>query len=173
MTGRDRLPQDTDPRIHQFLDAWIAARRDSLVPVRADFDPTWIPRLLSSIYICAWLPDEGDFQCVLAGEEVNRAWGGNLSGKKIGEVIGEDDQPVMRQRWLEIIETPQIHYGLVSERLTQQKFYSAERLTVPLADKEGTPCFIMGLSLYTIGQVDFSRPALFPEDTIRIECAEI
>lgn len=173
MAGRDQLPPDADPRIIQFLDAWESARRGGLVPARRDFDPTRVPRLLSSVYICKWLPGDGDFQCVLAGEEVNRAWGGSLSGKKIGEVIGEADQPIIRQRWLEITGVPEIHYGLVTERMTEQNFYNAERLTVPLADRDGAVSFIMGLSLYTIGEVDLTRPALFPEDTIRIRCADL
>lgn len=166
-------PIESDRRIAQFLDAWNAAKKDNLVPRKSDFDPTVVPRLLSSIYICEWLPDMGDFQCVLAGEEVNKAWGSSLSGKRLGDVIGQDDHPVICDRWHTILDTPEIHYGMVTERMTEQNFYSAERLTVPLSDKGGIRCYIMGLSLYSFGKIDFTRPALIPEDTIRIACADI
>lgn len=162
-----------DPRIFEFLSAWRAARRGTMVPFRRDFDPLSIPRLLPHIWLYRYEPAAGDFVCRLAGEEVNAAWGRSIRGETLRTVVGEADHPTVFRRWQQIVSVPLLHYGSAVERLSALELRSAERLLVPLASDDETVDGVLGLSLYTISAANQDRTPLVPEDIIRIPCAEV
>lgn len=170
--GEARLV-DADPRIFDFLSAWKAARRRTLVPLRRDFDPSHIPGLLRHVWLYRFDPEAGDFVCKLAGEEVNLAWGRSIKGMTLRAIVGPVDHPVMLTRWHRLLTVPLVHYGSASERLSELETQTAERLLVPLASDPDTIDHVLGISLYTIGAADRARSALVPADTIQIPCAEL
>ena len=161
------------PEILQFFSAWHAIRGDRIVPYRRDFDPIAIPALLSSIWLYRYEHERGDFVCRLAGEDVNEAWGRNIKGRTLREVIGAHDHPMVLERWRRIVSGPMLHYGFAVERMTNQELRRAERLILPLANDADEICYTIGLSLYRIGPVDPMRTALHPEDVIQIPCTEL
>ena len=169
----ERQIPGADPRIFAFFQAWRAARRGGLVPLRGDFDPMTVPGLLANIWLYRFDPQRDDFVCRLAGEQINLAWGGSIRGKTLHQVVGAADHPVVLQRWKFILRVPLVHYGSAAERLSAQETRLAERLLLPLASGPDRVDHILGLSLYELAVVDRSRPALVAGDIVQIPCAEV
>lgn len=167
------LPAGSDARLFTFLDAWRGSRADSLVPTKRDFDLFQVPSLLRYTWLYRFDTDAGDFVCLLAGEDVNRAWGGPIKGKTLREVVGEQDHPIVLKRWREIIETPLIQYGAKDEKLTNQDIWRAERLLLPLASIEGRRNHVIGVSLYRLSAYEEARAPLIEEDIFQVPCAEV
>lgn len=165
--------RDADPRLLRFLAAWRAARAGAPMPRRRAFDPMTAPDLLPWIWLCAYDPAADDFVYRLAGEEVNAAWGRSLRGAALRDLLGPEDHPTVRRRWAEILEGPNLHYGLTRERLSALETQSAERLLAPLADDAGLPAYILGVSLYRVAASDPGRPPLTAEDYVRLPVAAL
>lgn len=169
---RSRLP-DADPRIHTFFAAWNAARHGKPIPSRRDFDPLAVAPLLKFVWIYRYEPDIPDFVCRLAGENVNDAWGRSIKGRRLLDIVGAADHPVVMERWLRILREPSIQYGARQERLSALDLHRAERLILPLTGDSGEAEFVLGISLYTVAHPDPNRPPLISEDIVRIPCAEM
>ncbi len=162
-----------DPRVFEFLHAWRATRTEGPVPFRAHFDPLTIPGLLKFVWLYRFDLDRGDFVCQLAGEGVNDAWGQGIKVRTLREIVGGEDHAIVSGRWREVVGQELIHYGKARERLSKQQTRRAERILAPMKSKDGVVDVILGMSLYRIGPVDRERPALVPEDIIRVPCAEL
>lgn len=167
------IPEDADPEIFEFLASWKSVRHGQIMPRKVDWNPMSVPRLLTAIYLYQLVPDLGDFRCLLAGETVNEAWGGSVKGRMLHDVVGPADHPTVIRRWMQILQTPLLHYGKATERLTELETRSAERLLVPLAGDDGRAEFVLGLALYRFSTPEVSREALVPEDIIQIPCAAV
>lgn len=165
--------QGADPRIFAFFRAWRMARREAMVPHRADFDPVGIPALLPHVWLYRYDAGLDDFVCRLAGEEVNAAWGRSIRGRMLQEIVGADDHPTVLRRWRQIVRVPLIHYGAAAERLSALETRSAERLLLPLASDGDVVDHVLGISLYRISGAARSRSALVPEDIVQVPCAEL
>jgi len=169
-TRANAIPEDADPDILFFLNAWKSARHGAIMPRKSDWNPMSVPRLLADIFLYQLDQERGDFRCLLAGETINDAWGGSVKGKMLREVVGPVDHPTVLGRWFQILRTPLLHYGKASERLTELRTRSAERLLTPLSNDDGEPEFVLGLALYRFSMSDLSQQSLFPEDIIQIPC---
>ncbi|RVU38892.1 PAS domain-containing protein [Hwanghaeella grinnelliae] len=167
------LPPGTDARLLVFFDAWRSARSGAAVPTKRDFDPFQMPALLRFTWLYRDDPVAGDFVCLLAGEEVNRAWGHPIKDKTLRQVVGDEDYPVVQARWRKIIDTPLVQYGAKQEKLSSQDLWRAERLLMPLASADGRIDHVIGVSLYRLAGSEQKRMALFEEDIVQIPCAEI
>jgi hypothetical protein len=170
----ERLAQ-ADPRLIALLRVWQAARQGDLVPRRGRFDPFSVPKLMPNLWLYRYDAERGDFVCRLAGEDVNRAWGRPIRGLTLREIVGEADHAAILERWHGILETPLIHYGTDRERLTALSLHRAERLLLPLADDASPHAVnqVLGASVYRLDPPEDTRPALYPEDIVRIPCSEI
>lgn len=167
----ERLP-DAHPAILRFFEAWTSVRQGRLVPRKPDFDPRHIPSLLTNVYLYRFDSDRRDFVCLLSGERINQAWNRSIRGLTLREILGERDHPTVLQRWRSIIETPLVHYGSESERLSRLDTQRAERLILPLESDNGID-HVIGLSLYTVGLADPDRQPLISSDIVRIPCIEL
>lgn len=169
----DLLPTEADPRLLTFFDAWRSSRGGKIVPNKRDFDPFAVPSLLRFTWLYRFDPAMGDFRCLLAGEEVNRAWGAPIKGKSLREIVGATDHPVVIARWLKIIETPLVQYGAKDEKLSNQDLWRAERLLMPLASPEGKCDHVIGVSLYRLAAQEDVHEPLISEDIQQFPCADI
>ena len=169
----DLLPEGTDERLLTFFDTWRASRHGALVPSKRDFDPFEVPSLLRYAWLYRFDPEAGDFVCLLAGEDVNRAWGGPIKGKTLREVVGEKDHPIVLERWRAIVDTPLVQYGAKDEKLSNQDLWRAERLLLPLASAGDRPDHVIGISLYRLAAQEEARAPLISEDILQMLCTDI
>ena len=162
-----------DPRVFSFIEAWMAARHGKLVPYRDDFDPMSVPTLLGSAWLYRYEPDLGDFVCRLAGEEIKAAWRGDLKGRSLREIIGDDDHAVVVARWRLVMAGPLIQFGAASEPRDGSTHRRVERLVLPLAEPGAGITHMLGLSLYALSRQNLTRTILVPDTTIQIPCADL
>lgn len=169
----DDLP-DPDSRILRLLNAWKAARHGGAVPRKTDFEPHAIPQLLSKIWLYGLEPDGSDFTCRLAGEDINRTWGGSIAGRAAKTLFGADDHRIIAEIWHAVLETPLIHYGK-AEKLQGNEIYAAERIVLPLRgdDADSTKGYVLGMSLYALDNLDKARPERILTNAFHIHCADI
>ncbi|MEC9346754.1 MAG: PAS domain-containing protein [Pseudomonadota bacterium] len=149
MPGFEGVPEP-GPEARLFLAGWLAARQGGLVPAKDSFDPGYMPRLLGHVWLYARDPETGVYSNRLAGEAVNRAWGFSLRGRTTSEIFPASEHDLIVGIWDRILDTPLIHYGR-RERLDGTSLYMAERMVTPLADADGRPRYVLGLTLYELG----------------------
>ena len=171
VSGIEALPGPSKP-VTVFLDAWKTARRGGLVPMKRDFDPIAVPRLLPDLWIYHYSRDENIFRCRLSGERINKAWGRSVAGKESEEVLGSADNVQVVAIWKQVLDTPLIHYTKL-DRFSENGLYVAERTVVPLCDESGARDFVLGLSLYSLGSaVDVAPPAV-TKTAYHIHCSDL
>ncbi len=130
------------------LNVWRAARKGFLVPQKQEIDPVTMPSLLRSTFLFRAKPAEGDITCLLAGEDINRAWGKPIKGCSLRDLMGENDYPIILERWKRMLETPLILYGRKTERFSTTSIWSQERLVMPLTSTDDRPDHVFGVTIY-------------------------
>lgn len=141
--ARPDIPFESE-HISALFDHWLSLWSPGNIPRRKSIDPTAFPRSLPYIWIYRLLYD-GDFNCVLSGEEINAAWGRNIKGMSSREIIGVE-YDTTHPRWLAVINYPAILYLSQLELGLPKR---SERIALPLADDDGVIRSIIGLSIYT------------------------
>lgn len=133
-----------------------------------------VPSLLRYTWLYRFEPTLGDFICLVAGEDIKRAWGGDsIKGKLLYEIVGEEDHSLFLERWHAVIETPLVQYGTKNERLSNQALWRAERLILPLAADGERADHVIGVSLYRLASQDDPGELPNGQDIYRIPCSEL
>ena len=118
------------------------------MPRRSAIDPGAIVPCLPYVYLYRYDPHTGDFTCSLAGEEINRAWGSSIIGKRQRDFMPPDIAAVLQVRFRTIIDTPAVL--LTGFRggtpLAGPRF--VRRIIGPLAHDDGMPYGVFGISVY-------------------------
>lgn len=123
---------------------WDDVRGDRVMPERRDIDPVQLRRTLSRIWIYE-REENMDFRCRLAGEDINTAYGRPIQNRLARDVIGPKFDEVVRRRWDYALDRSALYHGFSKDSAAGP---TIERLCVPLADKDGRPKFVFGVSLY-------------------------
>ena len=168
---RGYLP-GADRRIFLFFEAWLKARDGAAVPFRRDFHPDSIPSLLGFIWLYRYDSSKEDFVVQLAGESINDAWGRGIKGLTLRDIVGDADYPVVRERWLGIVNRPAVQYGAAQEQLSAIEAWNAERLQMPMRSDDGAIDVVIGVSLYKLELTTSKRTAVIPEDVIQFPCED-
>ncbi|MBS4047849.1 MAG: PAS domain-containing protein [Alphaproteobacteria bacterium] len=160
-------PVFRDPRFLALLRHWAANRSGPMMP-RAALDPVEIRACLAHIWLAQYLPDEDNFVFRLAGEQVNEAWGANITGKRPEEFMSPASAATARQIYRRILLTPAVHVGYRRIEPVERQEKGAERLVVPLSGgAAGEPWGIVGMSLYHFNPVTQAKlpPYVGPDVT--------
>lgn len=144
------------PVLRTLLDHWVRLRGARQMPTRDQIDPTLMAACLPYIWICR-RGDDGEFVCVLAGEEVQQAWGHSIMSRPLAEVFGDEYWSDVRGRLLKVLETPAIQHAVFQ---IEHRFKSVERLSLPVADGSGRPVQILGGSVYQFDRLARPDPGL-------------
>jgi hypothetical protein len=151
-------PALRDPRFLALLRHWALNRphidgKPWLMMPRAALDPVDIRACLAHIWLAQYLPEEDNFVFRLAGEQVNEAWGANITGKRSDEFMSPASAAIARQIYRRILLTPAVHVGYRRIEPVERQEKGAERLVVPLCGAGGEPWGIVGMSLYHFNPV--------------------
>jgi hypothetical protein len=154
---RQSLPHLRDKRLHLLLDHWLDRRGAERIPRRSAIDPSAIVSVLPNIWLCEFNPADGRFRMRLAGEEINKLYGRNISSCYFHEIANEEFLPLMTRRYRRIIEEPAILHcsGLIY--FSNSSPVVGERLGLPLSMEDGRITQIIGASFYDfpLEQLDF------------------
>ncbi|MDF1791122.1 MAG: PAS domain-containing protein [Thalassobaculaceae bacterium] len=171
-----RIPS-ADPRIHQMLDGWRAARGDGVVARRASFDPLTVVRMLEFIWIYRHCPIANDYVCDLAGEEVNAVWGHSIKGRTLTEIVGAEHRSTLAERWAIARSEPAILYSATEDMPDPHLVHRVERLVLPMAAETGAVDSVLGVSLYDVRRHRLAgkaaNSAAMPAEVVRIPVAEL
>ena len=155
--SRQSLPHLRDKRLHLLLDHWLDRRGEGGVPLRSAIDPSAIVPVLPYIWLCEFNAAEERFRMRLAGEEINKLYGKNISSCYFEEITRPSFLPVMMRRYRRIIEEPAILHcgGLIY--FSHSSPVVGERLGLPLRMEDGRITQIIGVSIYDfpLEQYDF------------------
>ena len=83
-----------DPDLCALRDYWDSLRRGRIMPSRADFDPTKVPKLLAHIILYN-VDGPSQYSIRLVGDAVQSFLGQNTTGKPAGSVMNERSAAMM------------------------------------------------------------------------------
>jgi hypothetical protein len=135
-------------RLRRLLGHWLERRGDGLAPRRSMIDPTAIGPILSSVWMCDYLPAERRFRMRLAGEEINRLYGRNVTQCSFEEIIAPALLTDVLRRYRRVVEEPAILLCSGHIYLASNRSEIGERLVLPLSDDSGAIMHVIGASVY-------------------------
>lgn len=118
------------------------------MPKRSAIDPTAIGPILAGVWMCDYLPDSRSFRMRLAGEDINRLYGRNVTNCTFEEIISPALLNDLLQRYRRVVEDPSIMHCTGHIYLASDRSEVGERLVLPLADENGAVRHAIGTSVY-------------------------
>jgi len=144
----DSFAHVKDERLRRLLRHWLECRGGGFAPKRSVIDPTAIGPILSSVWMCDYLPDERRFRMRLAGEDINRVYGRNVTQCTFEEIITPTLLPDLMRRYRRVVEEPAIMHCAGNIYLASDRSELGERLVLLLADDTGAMRHVIGASVY-------------------------
>jgi hypothetical protein len=144
----DALAHVKDERLRRLLRHWLERRGDRLAPLRSAIDPTAIGPILSSVWMCDYLPADRSFRMRLAGEDINRLYGRNVTQCSFEEIIAQPLLTELLRRYRRVVEEPAILHCGGNIYLASNRSEVGERLVLPLCDDSGAIRHAIGASVY-------------------------
>src|SRR3546814_9815807 len=77
---------------------WAARRRGLMMP-KQDIDAIALKSCLPNVWLHRYQPESDDFVCLLAGEQVNAAWGGSIANRPLSQIIRSEQYALTRHRY--------------------------------------------------------------------------
>jgi hypothetical protein len=142
-----------DRRIRDLAAYWLARRGTSLVPRRRDIDPVDIPWALPFLWLCDYLPEERDFRYRLAGGTINEAFGRNIGGRNLREVLPPQVYPIVRGRYLAVVDGPAILHSIGAVYLNIDRPVRGERIIFPLSREGDRIDMALGMTIHETGTI--------------------
>lgn len=160
-----------DPHFLPFLRHW-AERRRGLMMAKQDIDPIALKSCLPNVWLHRYRPETDDFFCVLAGEQVNAAWGASIANRTLAEILRPEQYELTAARYRQVIGLPAIQVvrrTIVPSAATAK---DTDRVIVPVCDSEGRPAGVFGMTLYHFDPlVDFDLPVSQDGEAVMYLCA--
>lgn len=130
------------PASQKLWAAWSALPRPGIVPTRTSFDPCAIPSILPVISLIERMAP-GEWRVRLAGTELERRWGRELSGLSYAEVLSSQAVDVTHCELDAICRQPCGSWSLRHLELQSGRRLQTETLRLPLRDKHGEVALIV------------------------------
>ncbi len=144
----DAFAHVKDERLRRLLRHWLERRGDRLACRRSAIDPAALAPILSSVWMCDYLPADQGFRMRLAGEEINHLCGRNVTHCSFEEIIEPALLPDVLRRYRRVVEEPAIlHYSGRIYLATNRSVFG-ERLVLPLSDDSGAIMHVIGALVY-------------------------
>jgi hypothetical protein len=113
---------------------WQGKRGGRAMPCRRDIDPTEIPRLLPHLQLVEFLEAEDRFRYRLSGTAIAAAYGRELTGRFVDEVIPEPRRTLALHHCRLVRETAQPIFARTQYLSPVGAELVASRLILPLGD---------------------------------------
>jgi hypothetical protein len=137
-----------DERLRRLLRHWLERRGERTAPLRSAIDPTAIGPILSSVWMCDYLPADRRFRMRLAGEDINRLYGRNVTQCMFEEIIAPPLLAEVIRRYRRVVEEPAVLHCGGHIYLASNRSEVGERLVLPLSDDSGAILHVIGASVY-------------------------
>jgi hypothetical protein len=124
------------PASQKLWAAWSRLPRPDIVPARSSFDPCDIPSILPFISLIE-RTERDEWRVRLAGTELERRWGRELSGLIYAEVLSSQAVKVTHCEFDAICRKPCGSWSLRHLELRSGRRLQTETLRLPLRDRDG------------------------------------
>jgi hypothetical protein len=141
----DSICDRLQPVSQKLLAAWLRLPRPDVVPARTDFDPCEIPGVLPVISLFERVTAD-EWRVRLAGTELERRWGRELTGLSYAEVLSPQAAEVTHCEFDAICRQPCGSWSLRRLDLRSGRRLQTETLRLPLRDKKGEVGLILSCS---------------------------
>ncbi len=139
-------PDDgVDPRIAALRRYWDEVRGGRAMPSRADIDPADIPRLLPNLFLVDVGPTVDDLRWRLAGTEVVRLFGLELTGRPVGAGMPTTAGRLMRARFAFVVRNARPAYATGVMQADRNDHTPFRRLVLPLSSDGVRVDMLVGL----------------------------
>lgn len=144
-----KISELEDSRLINLIRVWCNLSIDGALPAKHDIDPADFACI--GVLPMIWLLEgvDGDIVCRLAGEDILRAIGKPLRGRKISEIYEPASLKVILKQWNRVMDTRQTCHNKGVIVASQGRRYRGERIALPMADRDGRSRFILGVTLNT------------------------
>jgi hypothetical protein len=132
----DSIFAQLQPASQKLWAAWSRLPRPDIVPARSSFDPCDIPSVLPFISLIERTTRD-EWRVRLAGTELERRWGRELSGLTYAEVLSSQAVKVTHCEFDAICRQPCGSWSLRHLELRSGRRLQTETLRLPLRDKNG------------------------------------
>jgi hypothetical protein len=131
------------PTSKRLLAAWIDLPKHELVPHRHSFDPMAVIPILPVLTILQRGDDQA-WRFRLAGSEIDRRWGGKVTGLDFTKLVAPPVVPIMKHEFDEIVRTPCGSWSVAHVEFNSGWQTAIEFLRLPLRAKDGSVSLILG-----------------------------
>ena len=148
-----------------LLAHWLEARRSRRLPARCDIDATRLGPVLANIWLHDYDPGAGTFRYRLAGEEVNRVFGGSVAGRLLPDVLSSDRLAPVNGNFLKIIGERVAMLASGPIYRCADRIAIGERLALPLAGDGETADGIIGATVWQ-SHADLDTVSMLEQQTL-------
>ena len=142
------LPENADPRFHQFVDYWKSkCGPDEEPPLFQDIDPLEISALMPGIVIIDQIRDaegHGRYFYRYVGTSHYEANQIELTGRFVDEIYSQDVIGPVFEVLNKILEDRLLHYWRRLNPIPQREFTYYERVMLPLRNNKGEVTMLIG-----------------------------
>ena len=145
ITGAVFLDAPRDKLLQELYAYWDTLRGSRMMPSRADFDPTRIPKLLPHIIMYNVEAPGGPYVVRLVGEEVQRFVGRNTTGLPAGSIMKPQSAAIMMRIFDAVVSerAPKFRAGK-AHWLEEKNYREFEACFLPLSSDGETVNIILG-----------------------------
>jgi hypothetical protein len=136
------IADELRPTSKRLLAAWIDLPKHELVPYRDSFDPMAVIPILPVLTILQRGDDQA-WRFRLAGTEIDRRWGGKVTGLDFTELVAPQVVPIMHREFDEIVRTPCGSWSAAHVEFSSGWQTTIEFLRLPLRAKDGSVSLIL------------------------------
>jgi hypothetical protein len=138
----DTLSPRLQPASHKLLAAWLKLPRPDIVPSRVDFDPCAISSILPIVSLIERTGAD-EWRVRVAGTEIERRWGRELSGLTYAEVLSPQAVEVTHCEFDAVCRQPCGSWSLRRLDLRSGRRLHTETLRLPLRGRDGAVSLIL------------------------------
>lgn len=170
MSFKDFRAAIETPALQNVAEYWQSARGAKRIPAWKDIDPVAIAPYLGIVW--SWRYDRGSdsFTGRLAGDEITRAFGKDLRGKRMEEFFADWQYETIFARHRRVVTEPAFAHGTGPVFIHAERYGFGERIIMPLAMDGVTGDGIFGATVYSTAQAAPLDPAAeHKRDVERVE----
>ena len=138
-----------DEILSALLEYWRSKRLSRAMPRRADIDPAEIPRLLPHVQLVERV--DGRYRYRLAGTAVVAAYGSELTGKFLDEIIPAARRAVAEQHYTMVYEGKRPLFVRNKYTTTREIDIIASRVMLPLSEDGATVSMVLTAQTFEYG----------------------
>jgi len=151
----------TAVRAHEEIFTYWASRREGdRLPARSSIHPSHFKRHLPTVSLIDVRSNPRDYSLRLAGTGLYSVYGGEITGKRIGEVYGAEPAVYWRAELDKIVATRQPGIGVHSLAWRGSPHLSIVWLRMPLASDGDRVNMILGYDVVVGGASDWDRTGI-------------